>query len=935
MLIVIFCASLTVTFVTSFRRALAALTLIVILAFSAYSSFNGYLPSLAYTKEHDILNEFREDKAKQPFTIPLPLLQQGGITAREDYSNRLLQKDANSTDDITTVLSGNPLQVQNEQRKQAYQRSVLDNIAKLTSAEDGNPSDIVPELDVQTSTVREYQATFDYQITIHEEGVNYFNAFEMNIDSLSVPVFVEIVNSAPGRWSFIYDGPATATCISNDGSRTLSASGNAQVHLGVLGDTYRINVYDADHFCGGILPPSGLQPLQPTSDGGFISSDTYSFTSSDCSGAATIICEGSITYKLVLKPVDVNEPPVAVASANELEVFSGETVELDGSGSFDPDNNLPLQFSWSEPTTGFTASGERTTFVAPSVQTETTYAIELNVIDSLSAQNIEPAIVNVLVKPVPVPPLPPSPPTCPPTRGATLPNLGSDSDISNNQLEIKTLAEDPPSCGPPALLKGRILVKTSSLGDLPLNNIRIQLQSQSGLIVQSTTDENGKYEILIPPDFPTKNVQLRFELSMIKDAKSPSDRDINKIFNVRHKIFLSRIVFIETSPIDLTSKDIKFKADIIFQTRNPVILLNEIPFPSSQLMKEQNIESTRLPHLAAIYYYTSVGIDFGRQYLFVSRPLAQQKPLAVIGFYESADSSRSVTGFDEELYRLQLLPEDSLLAQGQNNIKTELVLDTIFHEMGHFLAFEFRGSESRASIQVHEDLQNVDFNNLIGQRRDSCHLGYAYSDSSCAFLEGQAHFISAAISDTSLKDGIHSYFKNRADEFVWLDGQDRIVSTSLEIDEGDSPVGPRIEKAANPPFFNYVYLFEEFNIANLLWDLYDKKADGERVSMPLNILLSSILSSNVVTVSDAYTSLLNSAGISKLSLDSLYAKFDLCLDGYIFSRNSPDPVIIPKDGRCDVNEVKDGRTAWTARFSEANIDFGYPVDLAINKLGRP
>ena len=131
MLIVIFCASLAVMFVTSFQRTITALTLIVILALSAYSSFNGYLPSLAYTKEYEKLNEFREDRAKQPSTIPLPSLQQEGITARENYSDRLLQEDANRTNDITTVLLGNPLQVQMEQRKQTYQKSVLDNITKL------------------------------------------------------------------------------------------------------------------------------------------------------------------------------------------------------------------------------------------------------------------------------------------------------------------------------------------------------------------------------------------------------------------------------------------------------------------------------------------------------------------------------------------------------------------------------------------------------------------------------------------------------------------------------------------------------------------------------------------------------------------------------------------------------------------------------------
>ncbi|MCP4247348.1 MAG: hypothetical protein GY778_09900, partial [bacterium] len=68
-----------------------------------------------------------------------------------------------------------------------------------------------------------------------------------------------------------------------------------------------------------------------------------------------------------------NQPPVAVASVAEAQTFSGNTVILDGSGSFDPDDGPGLlTYSWSQtggtPVTGdplFDARAAQPRFVAP------------------------------------------------------------------------------------------------------------------------------------------------------------------------------------------------------------------------------------------------------------------------------------------------------------------------------------------------------------------------------------------------------------------------------------------------------------------------------------------------------------------------------------------------------------------------------------------
>jgi hypothetical protein len=94
-----------------------------------------------------------------------------------------------------------------------------------------------------------------------------------------------------------------------------------------------------------------------------------------------------------------NQPPVANAGADQV-VFTNSLVTLDGSGSFDPDNNYPLTYYWSQvsglPITLDNPGAVYPTFIAPSQQA--VVILQLVVTDSLgtisSPDNVIITIIN-------------------------------------------------------------------------------------------------------------------------------------------------------------------------------------------------------------------------------------------------------------------------------------------------------------------------------------------------------------------------------------------------------------------------------------------------------------------------------------------------------------------------------------------------------------
>ena len=143
----------------------------------------------------------------------------------------------------------------------------------------------------------------------------------------------------------------------------------------------------------------------------------------------------------------VNAPPVAVASADKTEVNSGDVVTLDASQSYDPDNNLPLTYSWIQVNLGFSSTDEQATFTAPSVTTDTTYFIFLEVRDALGgfSSTSSFAEVGILVHPVNHPPVANAGPDQTVTSGDTVTLQGSGTDADNDPLKYSWTQTAGPS----------------------------------------------------------------------------------------------------------------------------------------------------------------------------------------------------------------------------------------------------------------------------------------------------------------------------------------------------------------------------------------------------------------------------------------------------------------------------------------------------------
>jgi hypothetical protein len=102
--------------------------------------------------------------------------------------------------------------------------------------------------------------------------------------------------------------------------------------------------------------------------------------------------------EVVVTVIADNQPPAADAGGDQ-SVGLGATVTLDGSGSGDPDGDLPLTYGWTQtggPAVAFTPSLGVTTFTAPSEPTVLTFT--LVVTDSLGLPDPTPDQVVVTVE---------------------------------------------------------------------------------------------------------------------------------------------------------------------------------------------------------------------------------------------------------------------------------------------------------------------------------------------------------------------------------------------------------------------------------------------------------------------------------------------------------------------------------------------------------
>lgn len=130
---------------------------------------------------------------------------------------------------------------------------------------------------------------------------------------------------------------------------------------------------------------------------------TFELVVTDNNGAKSQADSVNITVKPIAK---TNTAPTAIISNTTQTVISGDTVTLEASQSFDPDNNGSIsQYKWSQiqgtPTINLgDTTSDQLTFQAPEVSSETTLTFQLIVTDNEQLDS-SPTTATVHIKPSP------------------------------------------------------------------------------------------------------------------------------------------------------------------------------------------------------------------------------------------------------------------------------------------------------------------------------------------------------------------------------------------------------------------------------------------------------------------------------------------------------------------------------------------------------
>jgi hypothetical protein len=126
-------------------------------------------------------------------------------------------------------------------------------------------------------------------------------------------------------------------------------------------------------------------------DPDFSGKDSFSYTVGDFFGVTDVA-------RVELTIVEINDPPVADAGPDQ-SVPTSALVTLDGSGSYDPDRNLPLSYFWTQsggpPVALSSGVVVSPTFVAPGKPCTLTF--QLFVVDALNLPNAVPDQVVITV----------------------------------------------------------------------------------------------------------------------------------------------------------------------------------------------------------------------------------------------------------------------------------------------------------------------------------------------------------------------------------------------------------------------------------------------------------------------------------------------------------------------------------------------------------
>ena len=459
-----------------------------------------------------------------------------------------------------------------------------------------------------------------------------------------------------------------------------------------------------------------------------------------------------------------------------------------------------------------------------------------------------------------------------------------------------------------APFQGTVKLNTPDRGVLPLKRVEVDLINANGQeVAVAFTDDQGRYRMVLPEGVTTGTLRVFLgDEDNFVEVQHESLGDVPAYVNIEPQ-----------PPLDLTRVR---RGDIVFSATNPKFTLNGARFdpPPSNVARLEDF-----PHLAGIYYYALTAMDFARGAHLPGLRLDDKLPLEVVGFSLDADNldgnpdNIGISHFfalPEPTLHIETLagPADgggSRLADGR---RTEYDLDTLFHEFGHYIHYESAiGGENSSGTKNQDVHAALSF-------APACHLGYANVDSSCAWGEGLATFLSSVILDTVLTDAAHQGLRTRANIYMITGG----AWWPLEpAGTWSNTVGPKLGAGGIRLWSS---LNEEFALSMLLWDLYDDTPTDDTFHLPMGTLWEALTnpqnSTNpeiITTVADLYVVLKNSGLVPEANLNQLFGTFDICVDA-------------DRDLACTAADFLYGDSAWTAATVRGGPPvFGYVIRLKV------